>query len=249
MASPEARGPRGNAMLEAFPKEARQHLEVIEEQHKSNKLLIEADQIPEWLYFPHRGAVVSLTRSSASGATVEVGIVGWEGIVSLHALLSPKASGANAVVQIAGSTSRVRLREMRELLDGDSDVRECLLLFAGTFLAQVSQHVVCNRLHSIEERLAKWLLAVSERIDSEEIALTHDFLSHMIGIRRSGVTIAIGALTLDGLIRHSRNSIWITDREGLEDRTCECYGVIAEAMQPLLDRLGEAERPPKRKRA
>jgi CRP-like cAMP-binding protein len=240
VASPRVPPPppaRVNAMLGAFPAKVRQKLEIIDEQHKSDKVLIEADEVPEWLFFPHRGTVVSLTRSSETGATVEVGIVGWEGVATVHALLSPKASGANAVVQIAGPASRVRLRQIRELLDRDSAVRECLHLFAGAFLTQVSQHALCNRLHSIEERLAKWLLGVSDRIDSAEIGLTHDFLSHMIGIRRSGVTVAVGALALDGLIRHSRNSITITDREGLEDRTCECYAVIGEAMQPLLERM------------
>ena len=237
MASPKVDRPRGNALLEAFPAKVRKKLEIIDEQHNGHPVLIEADAVPEWLYFPHRGTVVSLTRSSESGATVEVGIVGWEGMATLHALLSPRASGANAVVQITGATSRVRLREIRELQDRDSVVRECLNLFAGAFLTQVSQHALCNRLHSIEQRLAKWLLGVSDRIDSAEIGLTHEFLSHMIGIRRSGVTVAVGALALDGLITHSRNSITITDREGLEDRTCECYGVIGEALQPLLERV------------
>jgi CRP-like cAMP-binding protein len=237
MASPKVDRPRGNALLEAFPAKMRQKLKIVDEQHQSHEVLIKADEVPEWLFFPHHGTVVSLTRSSETGATVEVGIVGWEGMATLHALLSPKASGADAVVQIAGPVSRVRREELRELQDRDSAVRECLNLFTGAFLMQVSQHALCNRLHSIEERLAKWLLGVSDRIDSAEIGLTHDFLSHMLGIRRSGVTIAVGALALDGLITHSRSSITITDRTGLEDRTCECYEVIRESLQPLLERV------------
>jgi CRP-like cAMP-binding protein len=106
---------------------------------------------------------------------------------------------------------------------------------AGVFLSQVSQHVLYNRLHSIEQRLAKWLLGVRDRIDTDEVDLTHDFLSHMLGIRRPGVTEAIGILAADGVIAHSRSSIVIIGRDGLEARACECYAVIAEAAsQPLV---------------
>jgi CRP-like cAMP-binding protein len=158
----------------------------------------------------------------------------------MHAFLSPDTIGADAVIQITGSISRVPLRQVRELLNGETAVRELLLTYAGAFLTQVSQHAVCNRLHSIEERLAKWLLGVRDRIDSDEVGLTHDFLSHMLGIRRSGVTVAIGALVLDGLVQQSRSSVTIIDRDGLEGRACECYGVIAEAMRPLIERARAA---------
>lgn len=150
-----ATGPPGSTLLAAFSADVRQQLAAEEKQYQSHALLIEADETPEWLYFPHRGAVISLTRSSESGATVEVGIVGAEGVVSAHALLAPTATGADAVVQISGAASRV----------------------------------LCNRLHSIEQRLSKWLLGVHDRVGSDELGLTHDFLSHMLGIRRSGVTL------------------------------------------------------------
>ncbi|HEY2090388.1 MAG TPA: Crp/Fnr family transcriptional regulator [Thermoanaerobaculia bacterium] len=227
----------GSALLAAFPPEVRAHLAATDEDHASHDVLINAGVAPKWLYLPHRNAVVSLTRSSEAGGTVEVGIVGWEGLVSAHVLLDPGATGMDAVVQIAGMVSRVDMGAMREALDGDANVRKLLHLYIGIFLTQVSQHALCNRLHSIEQRLAKWLLGVHDRIDSDELGLTHDFLSHMIGIRRSGVTVAIGALALDGLIVHSRQSITIIDREGLEARTCECYRVIAAAFRPLLERL------------
>lgn len=227
----------GNAFLQALSASVPGRLAIVEENRESHEVLIESDTPTEWLYFPHRGALISLTRSADSGATVEVGIVGYDGLASMHALFAPHSIGAEGVVQISGVISRVPLSEVRDLMNDDETAREVIFAYAAAFLSQVSQHVLCNRLHTIEQRLAKWLLGVRDRIDTDEIALTHDFLSHMLGIRRSGVTVAIGALALDGVIRHSRNSVTITDREGLEGRACECYSVIVEATRPLLERL------------
>lgn len=219
----------GNALLNAFPSDVRAQLDVTEAEYPGHSVLLRSGEVPEWFYFPHHGAVISLTRSTESGATVEVGIVGYEGLVTVQALLTPEAAAAtDAVVQIAGRASRVEAKAIRVLLQNPA-VRDILMACTGAFLAQVSQHAVCNRLHTIEQRLAKWLLGVRDRIDSDSIGLTHDFLSHMLGIRRSGVTTAIGALALDGLIQHERSRIVVRDSEGLEDRACECYCVIRDA--------------------
>jgi CRP-like cAMP-binding protein len=110
----------------------------------------------------------------------------------------------------------------------NASARDILHSVSMSFLSQVSQHAPCNRLHNVEQRLAKWLLSVRDRIDSDEIHLTRDFLSHMLGIRRSGVTTAVGELALDALSRHQRQSITIADREGFESRTCGCYEVLRE---------------------
>lgn len=236
MARLQHNGSSGNTLLNSFPDDVRQRLNLIVEDHDVNAKLIDADSAPKWLYFPHFGAVVSLTRSSETGATVEVGIVGFEGLVSPHALLAPMTVGADAVVQVSGRVSRARIETVREVLDTDAGARQRMHAFAGVFLTQVSQHAFCNRLHSIEQRLAKWLLGVHDRIESNEMDLTHDFLAHMLGIRRSGVTIAVGEFEKDGLIQHARNSITLVDREGMEARACECYGVIAEATRLLVDR-------------
>jgi CRP-like cAMP-binding protein len=212
-----------NAFLELFSANG------TDEDHPRHDVLIKPDAPSKWIYFPHRGTVISLIRSTTDGATVEVGIIGWEGFVNAQTLLLPSASGFEAVVQIPGSLTRVRAADVRALLDKNV-TRDALLAFCGTFLAQISQHAVCNRLHSIEQRLAKWLLGVRDRMDSDELELTHDFLSHMLGIRRSGVTVAVGALALDGIVTQQRSSITITDRDGLEARACECYRVIREAL-------------------
>jgi CRP-like cAMP-binding protein len=193
----------------------------------SHTVLISADKAPDTLFFPERGAVISVTRSVENGATVEVGIVGSEGLVSIETLFSPAARGAEGVVQIAGRISSVPLAAFREAFS-DAAVRDVVLRYASAFLTQVSQHAVCNRLHTIEQRLAKWLLGVQDRIDSNHIGLTQDFLSHMLGIRRSGVSIALSELTLAGVLDHTRGSVTVIDRQGLERYACECYRILRE---------------------
>jgi CRP-like cAMP-binding protein len=172
--------------------------------------------------------VISVTRSTETGATVEVGIVGSEGVVSIETLFLPSARGADAVVQIGGMISFLPLATFREALN-DTGVRDAVLRYASMFVTQISQHSVCNRLHSIEQRLAKWLLGVQDRIDTNHIELTQDFLSHMLGIRRSGVSIALGELTLAGVLEHTRGSVTVVDREGLEQYACECYRILRAA--------------------
>ena len=232
----------GSTLLAAFPAAVRERLEIQDEDHARKEILLRSDEQADSILFPHRGTVISLTRSTKTGATVEIGLVGAEGAASPQALLSGGSNGAEAVIQISGSLSRVPLALIREALAENAEVRSLLLLFGATYLGQVSQHVLCNRVHTIEQRLAKWLLSVRDRIDTDRLELTHEFLSHMLGIRRSGVTVAIGLLELDGLISHSRSAVSVTDRSGLENRACECYRVIARDARPLLERLAAANR-------
>jgi CRP-like cAMP-binding protein len=218
--------PSGNALLNAFPSSIRNSLRLTSAEHAARDVLIDGKDTCEWVYFPQRGAVVSIVRSTESGATVETGIVGFEGFVMAQTLLAPAEPPlSDAVVQVSGSVSRGRLADLRAALD-DQSARDLILAYCARFVSQVSQHAICNRLHSVEQRLAKWLLGVRDRIDSDSMDLTQEFLSHMLGVRRSGVTVAVGALALDGLLAHGRSSITIIDRDGLEKRTCECYAVL-----------------------
>jgi CRP-like cAMP-binding protein len=226
-------GSRGNALLAQFPDDVRQRFDLQEEQCATHDVLFEPDELPRWAHFPHHGTVISLTRTTESGTTVEVGMVGWEGVASVQTLLLPRPTGCEAVIQIAGGVTRVRFDALRAAMDESAPVRELVLAFAGGFMAQVSQHATCNRVHTIEQRLAKWLLVVRDRIATDEMELTHDFLSHMLGTRRAGATVAVGALALDGIIEQTRGSLRILDREGLEVRACECYRVVRDAAPPL----------------
>jgi CRP-like cAMP-binding protein len=224
-----------NSLLDRFPEDVRRRLDAGVEHYRSHEVLYEGDQLPEWAHFPHFGMMVSLTRATEDGTTVEVGIIGWEGLTAVQTLLLPRPAGTTAVIQIAGDASRVSLKTLRTVMNENAAVRELLLAFAGSFMAQISQHATCNRVHTIEQRLAKWLLSARDRIDTDEMELTHDFLSHMLGTRRAGATVAAGALALDGLIEQHRGGVRITDREGLEARACECYRALQE-IAPLPQR-------------
>jgi CRP-like cAMP-binding protein len=219
---------RGNALLDRFPADVRKRLDETQETHRTHDVLFEADERPKWAHFPHFGMVVSLTRTTESGATIEVGVIGSEGVATVQALLLPQPSGNDAVVQMAGTLSRVRMDLLRAAMNDNAVVRETILTFAGVFMNHISQHATCNRVHTIEQRLAKWLLFIRDRTDRDEMELTHDFLSHMLGTRRAGATIAVGSLALDGLIEQHRGGVKILDRQGLEERACECYGAVRD---------------------
>lgn len=228
MLQPVPSGSNLNSLLDRFPEDVRRRLDAVAERYSSHEVLYEGDQLAEWVHFPHFGTMVSLTRTTEDGTTVEVGIIGWEGVTAVQALLLPRPAGITAVVQIAGDASRISLKTLRTVMNENATARELLLAFAGSFMAQVSQHATCNRVHTIEQRLAKWLLAARDRTASDDMDLTHDFLSHMLGTRRAGATVAAGALALDGLIEQRRGGLRITDREGLEARACECYRALHE---------------------
>jgi CRP-like cAMP-binding protein len=217
----------GNLILDTLSPELLASLNPREEFHPIGVVLITPVEIPEFVFFPHRGAVVSIVCTTLDGTMVESGIIGHEGMMHLQNVIAvPAPNGTEALVQIDGRFTRTDLAAVRALFRDNAQFREQLLPFANLFLDQVTQNLVCNRLHPIEQRLAKWLLTVRDRIDTDELHLTHEFLAHMLGIHRPGVSIAVSALELDGLIRHGRNLIALRDHEGLLERTCECYGAL-----------------------
>lgn len=218
--------PGGNILLDTLTPRALSALELSHEDHPITTPLMRADESPTHVFFPAPGAVVSIVRSTENGSMVESALVGYEGMVVVQAILTDPQPGNHAVVQIEGRLSRAHHQKVREVFRANEPFRDATLAFASVFLDQVTQNLVCNRLHVIEQRLAKWLLAVRDRIDTDELHLTHDFLAHMLGVHRPGVSIAVAALEMDGLIRHRRNRLEIRDRAGLHKRTCECYRVL-----------------------
>ncbi|HXH39079.1 MAG TPA: Crp/Fnr family transcriptional regulator [Thermoanaerobaculia bacterium] len=219
--------PTGNLLLNALPPRVLRALAPSEEDHIITDVLLSPEQTPESVFFPHFGAVVSIIRATESGAMVEAGVVGHEGMFNIHTVITtPAPTGSEALVQIDGRVSRVDAALMREHFRKDERVRDLLLSFTSLFLHQVTQNLLCNRLHAIEQRLAKWLLIIRDRIASDELHLTQDFLSHMLGVHRPGVSIAVSALEVDGLISHSRNYIRIRDHSGLLARSCECSAAL-----------------------
>jgi CRP-like cAMP-binding protein len=223
---------QGNLLLDTLTPDALVALDVREEDHPITVVLVGPDETPEYIFFPYPGAVVSIVRTTENGSMVEAGVIGNEGMFVLQTLLtSPAPTGSQAIVQIEGRFARIAHTRLRDQFRANEPFRDNLLKFASLFVEQITQNLLCNRLHAIEHRLAKWLLVVRDRIDTDHLHLTQDFLSHMLGVHRPGVSIAVAALELDGLIHHGRNSVEIRDRTGLLRRSCECYGALHGKLQ------------------
>ena len=217
----------GNILLNTLAPDALATLAIREEDHPITTVLITPDETPTFIFFPYAGAVVSIVRSTENGSMVEAGVIGGEGMFAVQTVLTkPAPTGSEAIVQIDGRFARVEYARLNSQFRANEPFRDVLLSFTSVFLEQVTQNLVCNRLHAIEARLAKWLLIVRDRIATDHLHLTHDFLAHMLGIHRPGVSIAVGALEVDGLIRHGRSFIEIRDRQGLLERSCECYAIV-----------------------
>ena len=201
-------------------------------------MLIKADEASDSVFFPHSGALVSIIRSTESGAMVEVGVIGSEGMFNVHAVLTNLPPiGSEALVQGEGVFSRMTISRFRELFRSNEPFRDLLLEYTSIFLDQVTQNAVCNRLHPIEQRLAKWLLIVRERVGTDDLSLTHDFLAHMLGVHRPGVSIAVNALAQDDVIETRRNHIVVKNLEGLNARSCECHEPVNERLRKFSEML------------
>ena len=183
-------------------------------------------------YFPQRG-IVSLVRPMSDGSMVEVGIVGREGFVGLDVVLGGDMGGIQEMVQIAGSALAIPTAALLKEVDRCPIFAARLLRYGEAMLIQISQTAACNARHTIQERLARWLLMVRDRIDDDDIAISHELLSMMLGARRAGITVALGILKTAGLIANRRGKIRILDDEGLEAAACECYRIVREEVERL----------------
>jgi CRP-like cAMP-binding protein len=185
------------------------------------------------IYFPTTG-IISLIASLDDGAAVEVGIIGWEGMAGTPVLLGSETASNEAFVQINGTALRMPTGALLDQFEESRPLRRRLLRFAQALSFQISQSAACNARHVVEERCARWLLAAQDRVNGNDLALTHEFLGVMLGVRRAGVTVAAGALQSAGLIRYRQGRISILDREDLESAACECYRIINQEYARLL---------------
>lgn len=174
------------------------------------------------VYFPLNG-IVSLMRSLEDGSTVEVAVVGPEGMVGVNAVLGVHSNPHHAVVQGAGTLGYVARDSFQKFLQSHQGAREVLLRYVYTYNMTCEQLAVCNRLHLIEQRLAHWLLLMHDRLASDQISLTQEFLGSMLASRRASINAAIKNLTLAGCLRHSRGRVTILSRKKLEEASCPCY--------------------------
>jgi signal transduction histidine kinase len=227
-----------NHLLAAIPAEEfgrlRRHLERVN--LTCREILYAADEPVRHVYFPDDG-VITLISMMESGASVEVGVVGREGVVGLSSFLGSDTTPYQAVVLVAGSAERVRADVFREEVGRGGALLAVLHRYTQALLTQAAQTSACNRLHHVDERVARCLLTIHDRVGGDGFRLTHELMANMLGVRRAGVTEAAVRLREAGLIGYARGSIRILDRAGLESAACECYGVIKEEF----DRLPAAE--------
>ena len=196
-------------------------------------------EIIEDLYFPI-DCVLSITMTMNDGRTAETGIVGKREVIGINAFMGGRETTLTTyIVQVAGTALKIDARPMLEEFDRNKDLRDELLRYTQAFIAQISQTTACNRLHSMEQRLARWLLEVQDRVESNQIRLTQEFIADMLGVRRAGVTQAAQKLQDSGIIRYARGNVDILDLQRLEAGACECFRVIKDEYDRL---LGEQRR-------
>ena len=191
------------------------------------EILYDSGQIIQSVYLPN-DAVVSLVHVTRDGTSVEVGLVGNEGMVGIPIVLGASASPYRAVVLVSGAAMMVKASVLSDEFNRAGPLQSLLHRYTHGLMLQISCTVVCNRIHKVEARLARWLLMVRDRLNSEEFRLTHELIADILGVRRAGVSLAAGTLQKAGLIRYVHGKITILDRESLEELACECYRTSGE---------------------
>ncbi|MCC5645991.1 Crp/Fnr family transcriptional regulator [Nostoc sp. CHAB 5824] len=197
------------------------------------KVLYQAGEPIAQVYFPDK-AVVSIVTTMENGSTVEAGLVSNEGMVGIPIILGNNITTTTAFVQVSGAGMQMNADVLKAEFNRGGAIQILLLRYVQAAYAELAQGTACNRLHTLEERLARWLLTVSERLELEDFPLTQEFISQMLGVRRSGVTVAASTLSRAGMISYQRGHISILNREHLEATSCECYRVIQNEFARLL---------------
>ena len=201
------------------------------------------------VYFPTT-AIVSLLYVMEDGASAEIAIVGNEGVLGIALFMGGETTPSRAVVQSAGYGYRLRAQLLKDEFNRAGPMMHLLLRYTQALITQMAQTAVCNRHHSVEQQLCRWLLLSLDRLPTHELTMTQELIANMLGVRREGVTEAAGNLQRAGLIRYSRGRITVLDRPRLEREVCECYGVVKKEFDRLLseipggDPFGSSENPP-----
>jgi CRP-like cAMP-binding protein len=216
-----------NELLLNLPEKERQAVypQLVFMPLRTHDVLNESGAPIQHVYFMNSG-LASVLNVMEDGKSVEVGLTGKEGFVGLPLIVGFKSSPSRVIVQIAGSGYRIGARALLDTLHKCPTLEKRLHRFSQVLAAQASQIAACNRLHEVDERLARWLLMSRDRIGSDLVPLTQEFLAHMLGTRRSSVTVAASILQKAGLVRYTRGQVMIVNPKGLEESACECYGAM-----------------------
>ncbi|EIC21593.1 Crp/Fnr family transcriptional regulator [Thiorhodovibrio frisius] len=227
--------PKQNHLLDALPQEDFKRLAAQLElvPLPLGMSLYESGEGLSHVYFP-TDAIVSQLYVMENGASAEIAVVGNEGIVGLAAFMGGETVPNRGVVQSAGYAYRLEGSVVKREFERGGSLRPLLLRYTMALLTQTAQTAVCNRHHSVDKQLCRWLLLSLDRLPANELRMTQELIANMLGVRREGVTEAAGHLQSAGLIRYSRGCITVLDRPGLEARVCECYGVVRREFQRLL---------------
>ncbi len=224
-----------NHLLAALPDaEWRRWLPTLETvEMPLGQVLYESGKTLTHVYFPTT-SIVSLLYVMENGASAEIAVVGNEGIVGISLFMGGGSTPSRAVVQSAGRGLRLEAQTMKDEFDKNGLVLHLLLRYTQALITQMAQTAVCNRHHSLDQQLCRWLLLSLDRLQGDELVMTQELIANMLGVRREGVTEAALSLQHAGLIRYARGRISVLDRPGLEKRTCECYAVVKKEYDRLL---------------
>ncbi len=225
----------GNDLLAALPHSAFErmapHLEPIT--FSLGEVVYESGGHMGSVYFPTTSHI-SLLYTMIDGSTAEMGLVGKEGVVGIALFMGGETTPNRAMVQGAGAALRMKARAMLDEFKRGGDFQHLMLRYTQALITQISQTAVCNRLHSVEQRLCRWLLMTHDLAQADELQMTHEFISNMLGVRREGVTVAAQRLQETGMISYVRGHIHILDRSKLLSHVCECYQVVKDEHERLL---------------
>jgi len=224
-----------NRLLAALPREEYERLSSYLEPVKlpPGKIVYNAGEFIRHAYFPRSGQL-SLLSMTERGRTIEVGMIGNEGVAGVSLILGSDVIQYQVMVQIALSALRLKKDVLRVEFRRGGRLQDLLLSYTNTIINQIAQSAACNRFHTVEERLCRWLLVCHDRVRGDTIPLTQEFLSHMLGVPRSSVTAVAGALQQKRLINYSRGKIHLLDRARLEMASCECYRLVRDEFKNFL---------------
>jgi CRP-like cAMP-binding protein len=232
---PTMSDPLRNRLLAALPPEELQGWKPRLEYVKLSlgQVLSESGGVQSHVYFPTT-SIVSLLYVMENGASAEIAVVGNEGVVGISLFMGGESTSSRAVVQSAGDAYRVQARTIKNAFNEAGPLLHLLLRYTQALISQMGQTAVCNRHHTLDQQLCRWLLLSLDRLDGDELLMTQELIGNMLGVRREGVTAAALKLQAAGLIRYARGRVRVLDRAGLEQTTCECYEVVKREYDRLL---------------
>lgn len=230
--------PTQNHLLNALPALIQQrlfpHLERVE--MPLGKVLYEPGDIMRYVYFP-TDCIVSLLYVMENGASAEISVVGFDGLIGVALFMGGDSTTSRAIVQSAGFAYRLLAQRMKDEFNQHSELMHLMLRYSQALITQMAQTAVCNRHHSIDQQLCRWLLLSLDRLKDNHLVMTQELIANMLGVRREGVTEAAGRLHKQGVIDYSRGHILVTNRAKLEQLSCECYAVVKAETDRLLPNL------------